>query len=70
MVKICIDQDRCKGCRLCIIACPKGIITMGKHHNSTGYYPAAKVEEKERDCITCGRCYQMCPEVAIEIWKE
>ncbi|MCK5534075.1 4Fe-4S dicluster domain-containing protein [bacterium] len=70
MIKINIDQERCKGCRLCVIVCPKDIIIMSEHLNSAGYHPAIKIEEKEKDCIACGKCYQMCPEVAIEINKE
>lgn len=35
-----IDTERCKGCELCITACPPGVLTMSSEVNETGYrYP-------------------------------
>jgi len=33
MAKIVIDEERCKGCELCIPACPKHIIVMSEKYN-------------------------------------
>jgi len=33
MAKIIIDEERCKGCELCTVACPKGIIVMAEYFN-------------------------------------
>ncbi len=67
MAKIIIDEEKCKGCRLCLSVCPKNLITMSQRLNSKGYYPAEQVKEEE--CTACGLCYLICPDVAIEVWK-
>lgn len=67
MAKIIIDEEKCKGCRLCLSVCPKNLITMSQRLNSKGYYPAGQVKEEE--CTACGLCYLICPDVAIEVWK-
>jgi 2-oxoglutarate ferredoxin oxidoreductase subunit delta len=33
----------------------------------TGYYPAKLA--KEDCCIGCGLCAQICPDLAIAVWK-
>jgi 2-oxoglutarate ferredoxin oxidoreductase subunit delta len=35
--------------------------------NSWGYYPSRVVAEEK--CIACGNCYQVCPDVAITVYK-
>lgn len=67
MAKIIINEEKCKGCRLCLSVCPKNLITMSQRLNSKGYYPAEQVKEEE--CTACGLCYLICPDVAIEVWK-
>jgi 2-oxoglutarate ferredoxin oxidoreductase subunit delta len=66
--KIVIDTELCKGCKYCIMACPKGLISVDKKFNSKGYFPAHfKYMEK---CTGCAICAHMCPEIAIEVWRE
>jgi Fe-S-cluster-containing hydrogenase component 2 len=33
MAKIVVDEERCKGCELCIPACPKHIMVMSEKFN-------------------------------------
>jgi len=62
------DGNFCKGCELCRIHCPKGIIVMSKHINEKGYCIAELT--KPEDCIGCKACAVMCPDGAISIYKE
>lgn len=69
MVKIAINEDRCKGCGLCARACPKGIIEISKSKlNAKGYHPA-EVTDSEA-CTACASCARSCPDIVIEIEKD
>ncbi|MCL2334822.1 MAG: 4Fe-4S binding protein [Endomicrobia bacterium] len=67
MPTIKIDHEKCKGCSLCIKACPKQCIAFSTQFNKTGYHWA--VLEKEDCCTGCGFCYLVCPDVCIEVYK-
>ncbi|MBL7076477.1 MAG: 4Fe-4S binding protein [Kiritimatiellae bacterium] len=63
-----VDLERCKGCELCVDACPRDLLIMSKRLNSKGY----RVPDNHSDerCIGCRQCVDMCPEAAIEMDKE
>jgi len=67
VAKIVINEEKCKGCGLCVSACPKDVIAMSDKLNSKGYHPAKQIKKEE--CIACGLCYLICPDVAIEVYK-
>ena len=54
-----IDANECKGCGLCIEACPPKVIHMGAHLNPYGYRTAAYAGA---GCTGCGICFLVCPE--------
>jgi len=66
---IVIDAERCKGCHLCISACPREIIGLAPHINRMGYNPAAVIEEKAHECTGCAACAMMCPDTAITVYR-
>jgi len=66
--KIAINRELCKGCKYCVLACPKGVIVMDSEFNSSGYFPAEAAAPEI--CNGCALCAQMCPEIAIVVWKE
>lgn len=66
--RIRIDAERCKGCGLCVAACPKDDIRLAAETNRRGIH-VAQSGGGER-CTACGACYVVCPDVAITVCKE
>lgn len=65
MPRVLVERDRCKGCELCVRACPQQILAMSKEINTKGYF-FAEVAQPHR-CIGCRMCAITCPDVAITI---
>jgi|WetSurMetagenome_2_1015567.scaffolds.fasta_scaffold958523_1 2-oxoglutarate ferredoxin oxidoreductase subunit delta len=70
MPMIEILDDICKGCLLCIPACPHSLIqnTQAKI-NRRGHYPVEFID-LEHVCNGCKLCAITCPDVAIVVYKE
>ena len=69
MVRITIDECLCKGCGLCVRACPKHIIETSRTKlNARGYHPAEVIDPGA--CIACASCARTCPDVVIHIEKD
>ena len=66
--RIEIDQERCKGCEVCISFCPLKLIGQADKLNSAGYLPAAFLDQGK--CTGCTNCATVCPEVAIEVFRD
>ncbi len=56
---VVIEPSECKGCRLCIEACPGGCLEVGSQINVLGYQFARFAKP---GCTACGLCYYVCPE--------
>ena len=65
---VTIDKESCKGCGLCIAACPNHVLAFSGELNNSGYNVVHV--EKPEDCIGCAFCALTCPDVAIEVYKE
>lgn len=69
MNKVTFKTDLCKGCGLCVPACPKKIIALeGTRLNAKGYHPAG-VSDMEK-CLGCAMCATMCPDLVITVEKD
>ena len=68
MANVIVNEDVCKGCGLCVDACPKKIMSLDTSHiNKKGYHAAHCISMEE--CIGCAFCATMCPDVAITVEK-
>ena len=62
---VIIAQDRCKGCELCIPACPPQVLTMSTEKNALGYY----YPELADGCTGCTACHLVCPDYVFEVYR-
>lgn len=69
MAKIKINGQRCKGCLLCISACPSNLIEVDNVLNKLGLRPASPKKDLEKKCIGCCFCALVCPDACIEVYK-
>ncbi len=66
MAKVTFKSDLCKGCGLCVSACPKGILEIDTNKiNQKGYSPAVMSDQDK--CIGCAFCATMCPDCVITV---
>lgn len=64
---VAIDITTCKGCELCIAACPQESLGLAAEINALGYRYAALVQD---NCTGCINCALVCPEGAINVYRE
>ncbi len=63
-----VDELQCKGCELCVGACPQKVIGLAMDHlTPKGYHPASLIKE---GCTGCAICALVCPEAAITVYRE
>ncbi len=63
-----ISADQCKGCRVCVQACPNHCLKIGSVFNTMGYQSAVFIGEDR--CTACGICFYVCPEPgAVTVFK-
>ncbi|MCL5265917.1 MAG: ferredoxin family protein [Chloroflexi bacterium] len=55
MGRIEVDEDRCKGCEICVSACPKKVITLANRYNRLGYRTATLREHEPHASASAGK---------------
>lgn len=66
--RIVVNEAYCKGCELCIAACPQEVMALSEERiTAKGYHPA---ELKEEGCTGCAICALVCPEAAITVYRD
>lgn len=62
---VTIAVERCKGCELCIPACPPEVLTMSDDVNASGYrYPVL-----HPGCTGCTACQMVCPDYVFDVYR-
>lgn len=66
---VIIDTERCKGCNLCIVACPSNVLALSTNEvNHKGY---AFCRDTNPDaCIGCASCAIVCPDACITVYRK
>jgi len=64
---IVVDIEKCKGCELCIVACPTQVIAMSTEVNRKGYHYAYMANPEA--CTGCANCGIVCPDGVITVYK-
>jgi len=65
--KVTIDIEECKGCGVCVDACPPQCLYLLPGLNGYGVHPARYTGE---NCSGCGICFYVCPEPgAITVYR-
>lgn len=67
MERVVFREERCKGCGLCVSACPTGALSLKAEVTHLGYHPAYLA--KPEKCISCGFCGIACPDLVITVYR-
>ncbi len=65
---IVVDKERCKGCGVCVAACPCQVLELSVEVNSKGY-PVARMANPDA-CTGCASCGISCPDSCITVYRQ
>ncbi len=64
---VVVDTEQCKGCDLCVVACPSDVLSLSKEANAKGYNYSFM--SSPDDCVGCAACAYVCPDACITVYK-
>jgi 2-oxoglutarate ferredoxin oxidoreductase subunit delta len=65
--KVTFDIETCKGCELCIEACPQLSLALSSKINAQGYHYAVLIKD---NCTGCVNCALVCPDAVITVYRQ
>jgi 2-oxoglutarate ferredoxin oxidoreductase subunit delta len=66
---IVVNTDRCKGCQLCIVACPQDVIALAQKKVNVHGYPYVEPANADK-CVGCASCAVVCPDGCITVYRK
>jgi 2-oxoglutarate ferredoxin oxidoreductase subunit delta len=64
---VTFNVETCKGCELCIEACPQESLQLSPKINQQGYHYAVLIKG---NCTGCINCALVCPDAVITVYRE
>lgn len=66
-VPLLLAEQRCKGCELCVAACPKSCLALDWNRvNALGYHPVELTDAAA--CTSCAFCARVCPDAVFTVF--
>lgn len=65
---VVVDTERCKGCEVCVVACPTKVLALAPEVNGKGYHYSFMAHPDE--CIGCASCAIVCPDSCITVYRQ
>ena len=65
--RVVIDEARCRGCGLCVLACPAACLEFTTEFNRLGYH---SIRYSGEGCRGDGRCIAACPDEGVIVILE
>lgn len=66
---VVVDTERCKGCSLCVVACPLNLLRLVERKVNHKGYPYVEQTEWER-CTGCTACAMVCPDGCLSVYRK
>ena len=67
-MSVCIEEQVCKGCGICVDNCPKKILVISDRRNAKGANVVEQIDPEK--CVECKTCQDTCPDLAIWVCSE
>lgn len=64
---VVVDTELCKGCNLCVVACPTQTLGLNRDVNGKGYHYSYM--ENPEACTGCTNCSSVCPDSCITVYR-
>ena len=65
---VVVDAERCKGCELCVVACPMKVLALSGEVYGMGYRFSRMVSPEA--CTGCAACASVCPDSCITVYRQ
>ena len=66
---VIVDENRCKGCGLCVFVCPAHVLQLAKGRFNVKGYPPVEVIDPQA-CTGCAMCAAICPDVVFTVYRQ